>query len=309
MAKEIELKLSAVSVDSSAIIDWCQKQFADPIISQLANAYFDTPDQALSQQKVALRIRSYDGSHTMTLKTAGEAAGGLHQRNEYDWPLVKPELDVAELTDKLPNIDWQQVQPQFTTNFKRYAWLISFQHSEIELVMDVGGVEANNQVDAINEIELELKSGLASELYDLATRLCRQFALLPNNVSKAQRGYRLLSGDDSLAPCAEESVAAQLNHFTNALESFSYSSKLAAWQQAAISLANLRMLSITKATSLQGDCIELLKLCQPILSILPATIAEQSKLAQVKNQHQRLLATPALGQTLISIAQGLYDED
>lgn len=314
MAKEIELKLSALTSDLDSIIDWLTKQHGQATIATLGNVYFDSPEGVLSEQKVALRIRSQDNTHTMTLKTAGQASAGIHQRQEYDWPLAQAELDRSALSEPLPDIDWQLVTEQFGTHFCRHAWLVEFQHSEIEVVVDQGKVQAGAQEDEIHEIELELKSGLASELYDFANRICRQFALLPNNVSKAQRGYRLLSRDTYLNAANQKAltnpdVATQLNAFTDALEWFGFNHDVAAWQQAAIALANLRMLSITQASSLQGDCLQLLKLCQPILNILPASIAPQSKLAQLKSQHDRLISNPELGQTIISIAQGMENAE
>ena len=55
-------------------------------VQQLHNVYYDTPDQALRRQKVALRVRRQSGGPAtraqwiLTLKTAGTSVGGLSQR-------------------------------------------------------------------------------------------------------------------------------------------------------------------------------------------------------------------------------------
>lgn len=308
MAQEIELKLSFQSIDQLALTEWLSQKFATPTVTELGNRYFDTPDGALSEQKVALRIRSHNDHHTMTLKTAGQSSGGIHQRQEFDWPVASSQLDLSVLAEQLNDQPLDQLVEQFSTNFTRYAWIIEFQHSEIELVLDTGAVSANNQSDPIFEIELELLSGLAAELYELAEQVCRQFALLPNNVSKAQRGYRLLTGAKPLLPCQDNDVSKQLNAFTDALERFGFDGDLQAWQMASIALANLRLLSITDASHIQSDVVQLGKLCHPVLALLPATLNPQAHSASIKNRHEQLLANPLLGQTLLSLAQGQANE-
>ena len=64
----------------------------------------------------------------------------------------------------------------------------------MELVWDLGEVTSGNQSVPICEIELELKKGNTSALFDLAKRIV---SLLPTSIgtdSKAARGYNLLDG-------------------------------------------------------------------------------------------------------------------
>ncbi len=55
---------------------------------QLENIYFDTPEQSLRELDSGLRLRTYNGRHEQTIKMAGQAVGGLHQRPEYTLTLI-----------------------------------------------------------------------------------------------------------------------------------------------------------------------------------------------------------------------------
>jgi inorganic triphosphatase YgiF len=87
----------------------------------------------------------------------------------------------------------------FRTNFTRTLWRVEVDGSDIEAAIDQGDVFA--EVDSetrrapISEVELELKSGDEAALHTLAAELGRQIAgLAPDNISKAQRGYKLRAG-------------------------------------------------------------------------------------------------------------------
>jgi inorganic triphosphatase YgiF len=87
----------------------------------------------------------------------------------------------------------------FRTNFTRTLWRVEVDGSDIEAAIDQGDVFA--EVDSetrrapISEVELELKSGDEAALHTLAAELGKQIAgLAPDNISKAQRGYKLRAG-------------------------------------------------------------------------------------------------------------------
>ncbi|GGO77986.1 hypothetical protein GCM10011348_08790 [Marinobacterium nitratireducens] len=206
MAREIELKLSLDEDDVA-------KLRALPLLAAgaeyrgsvpLHNRYFDTPGQALASHRVALRIREDGGRYIQTLKTRGASQGGLHQRNEWEWELPAPELDYRLLAEA----SWPQalsdasvqreIVPAFRTDFERSTWWLrrpgcAGDEALIELVLDLGEVTAGAAGrDALCEIELELKAGQAEDLYAVAQELAAEVPLLVSDISKAERGYRLL---------------------------------------------------------------------------------------------------------------------
>lgn len=164
----------------------------------LANTYYDTPQQQLRQWQMGLRVRSRDGQHEQTIKTAGREVGGLHQRPEYNLPLAQPEpqlnafpADIWPDDSDLAELQ-QQLQPLFTTHFQRRVWVIEYADgSAVEVALDAGEISAGGRSEAISEIEFELLSGSADYLFELAAEIC---ALCPCQIggdSKAARGYRL----------------------------------------------------------------------------------------------------------------------
>ena len=65
----------------------------------------------------------------------------------------------------------------------------------IEAALDQGQVIAGSQSEAISELELELRQGEPAALLELAVELAASLPLMPCDISKAERGYRLFDAD------------------------------------------------------------------------------------------------------------------
>lgn len=166
----------------------------------LMNHYFESPDNQLRRWDMGLRIRGKNHQFEMTLKTAGQEIGGLHQRPEYNIALENDQLDISLLPAEVWPVgtDIEQLQaklmPLFSTDFTREKWLVTYQGSEIEVAFDHGQVKAGMQSLPLQELELELVSGERSDLFDLAIKLAEQGGLRLGWQSKAARGYGLAQG-------------------------------------------------------------------------------------------------------------------
>lgn len=168
---------------------------------KLHSIYFDTPEQDLLRAGFTLRLRRMSGRWVQTVKGGRSAKGGLHHRNEWEWPVQgeKPEpapstaLGLALLlTPKL----LARLCPLFITDFWRTAWqLRTAQGAEIELALDQGEIHAGNRCQPISEVELELKAGEMTSLFEVALAIQKQVPLWVEDLSKAQRGYLLCSGE------------------------------------------------------------------------------------------------------------------
>lgn len=193
MSQEVELKL-AITPESVPAFLRLPLLGGKPTYSHpLKNTYFDTPERFLTQQGAALRVRQLPTGWVQTLKTRGQNVGGLHQRGEWEMPIPTSTLDLSLFpAESLPSVEPALFSPLFTTDFNRTAWQISFGHSEIELVLDVGTIESPVGEEAISELELELCSGDVADLFRLALVISQQVAVMPSDLSKAERGYRLL---------------------------------------------------------------------------------------------------------------------
>ncbi|WP_460133058.1 CYTH domain-containing protein [Pseudomonas sp. S1_E04] len=167
---------------------------------ELMNQYFDTPERDLAQAKVALRLRKDGDDIIQTLKTRGQSVAGLSERNEYNWELPKAKLDVKKLDgecwpEQLAELDKKTLKPIFTTDFVReraeIAWGRGKAKVVIEAALDLGHVVVGKQKEEICELELELREGEPAALLELAAELAATLALMPCDISKAERGYRL----------------------------------------------------------------------------------------------------------------------
>jgi len=217
MATEIELKLTIAPAHVAQLRH-------HPLLAALAQGaprrqklhsiYFDTPELDLLQAGIALRVRRVGGRWVQTVKGGGSAEGGLHQRDEWEWPVRGGEPDLtliaetslgAIMTDKLQ----ARLLPLFVTEFWRTAWqLRTAQGAEIELALDQGEVQAGNRSQPISEVELELKAGEAASLFEAALAIQEQVPLQVEDLSKAQRGYLLCSGEVPLPRTAQPVVLA-----------------------------------------------------------------------------------------------------
>ncbi|WP_217475819.1 inorganic triphosphatase [Stutzerimonas stutzeri] len=167
---------------------------------ELFNQYYDTPERELAQAKVALRLRRDGEQFIQTLKSRGQSVAGLSERNEWDWYLDKAKLDVKKLADdcwpaSLADLDKKTLKPIFTTDFVRekaeIAWGRGKSKVVIEAALDLGKVIAGKQSEEICELELELRQGEPEALLELAAELAADLPLMPCDISKAERGYRL----------------------------------------------------------------------------------------------------------------------
>ncbi|ROL73430.1 adenylate cyclase [Pseudomonas chlororaphis] len=184
---------------------------------ELMNQYFDTPERDLARAKVALRLRRDGEEVIQTLKTRGQSVAGLSERNEYDWHLAKAKLDVKKLDGEcwpaeLAELDKKTLKPIFTTDFVReraeIAWGRGKAKVVIEAALDLGHVVAGKQKEEICELELELREGEPAALLELAAELAATLALMPCDISKAERGYRLFDANSySLSLPAPELTA------------------------------------------------------------------------------------------------------
>ncbi|MGU7776061.1 CYTH domain-containing protein [Burkholderia sp. MR1-5-21] len=201
--KEIKLALPAGQADAA-------RQFFATLTGEpgreiaLANVYYDTPDLALARSKSAVRVRRAPHGWLQTFKTVGTAEGGLHRRHEWELPVAGDALEIdalvaacdvpdaaAALRDAAPAL-----HALFRTDFSRTLWRIAHGGATIEAAVDLGEitVEADNATrrEPISEIELELLDGPEAALATLAAELQQALpGLTPDNISKAQRGYRL----------------------------------------------------------------------------------------------------------------------
>jgi inorganic triphosphatase YgiF len=207
--QEIELKLALPTTDPAGLL---RRLARVPVLARrsssqqrLHTVYYDTPDQTLLRERIALRLRRVGGPAKprwlQTLKTAGSGGSALSQRGEWETRVPGPALS----RQALQATPWRELDPDgslfaalapcFATDFERTTWLVRRRdRSEVEVALDLGQIVAGAHTTPIVELELELKAGTPLALLDVAAQIAAFVAVLPLAQSKAQRGYALAQG-------------------------------------------------------------------------------------------------------------------
>ena len=191
-------------------------------------AYYDTPDLRLAGRGVALRVRVEDGARiTQAVKTFNSLAAGdtaaVAVRREWEWTLQEnaPNLAVLGrdgLDQLIPPELLPALGPLFSTEIRRSVLTLRPDAlTVIEAAFDIGVVRANDRELPVSEIELELKSGKVGPLFDLALELQGIVPLRIAAESKAEAGYRLVTGG---SPVPFQSEPTALSPATSAAEAF-----------------------------------------------------------------------------------------
>ncbi|MFC5429003.1 CYTH domain-containing protein [Paraburkholderia denitrificans] len=204
--REIKLALPRDAVDAALRLFASRAGTAGRAV-RLENIYFDTPALTLARAKSALRLRRTPDGWLQTFKTAGVAQNGLHARHEWEMPVAGEALETARLLRECDDAGVADVATAladaaselialFRTDFTRTLWMLAVDDAQIEAAVDQGEITANVNGETrrtpICEIELELKAGDEAALHKLAAQLTAELpGLSPENISKAQRGYRL----------------------------------------------------------------------------------------------------------------------
>jgi len=199
MPNEVELKLRINPAHVArlrrhpAIVD---ALIGKPVTRKLTSIYYDTPDLQLLDAHVSLRLRRMSGNWFQAVKAAGSSLAGLHQRMEWEDIIAAGRPDFSKINDPalMPVFASDELraalQPIFVTEVQRSEWQLTMADgSLIEMALDRGGLRVKEITQPICEVELELKSGHASQLFDLALRLQADIPLHIENASKAQHGY------------------------------------------------------------------------------------------------------------------------
>ena len=199
-AVETELKLALAPRYAQAVVQHPSVERAatePPRRERLLSVYYDTPKLELQAAGVALRLRRTPAGWVQTVKWAGSALGGLHQRIELEAGVPDQSLDLEALdrTELAPLFAplrvRKRLKPQFVTDFERINRTLKVGESSITLSLDRGEIVAGKRREPISELELELIDGKTGALFDLAAELQSQLPLRPLSRNKAERGYAL----------------------------------------------------------------------------------------------------------------------
>lgn len=228
--REVELKLHAEARDLPRVLALpalAGRAEGPAVTRTVRTVYYDTPDLRLLARGVALRVRHENGARVQGVKTMGSDAAGdsaaIAVRQEWESPLPghAPDfalLDAAGGGALIPADARGSLGAIFETDLRRTTLLVRLDSlTTVEVAVDEGSVQAGPIAEPIAEVELELKSGRASRLFDLALALQDVVPVRIGTENKAEVGYRLVTGRTP-APVLPEPLA--LSPLTTAAEAF-----------------------------------------------------------------------------------------
>src|SRR5258708_2937259 len=212
--QEVELKLTVRSEDLPQLRNsplLAAGQRGRGTTRNIENTYFDTADLRLRQRNAMLRVRKQGRRYLQTLRIAGEHRGGAVRQTQWEAPVRTLEPDLATIGGDSGDMPFDRVpttelKPVFTTTIKRTTRHLNGGSLDgatgaIEVSIDEGEIRTpDGAAQPITEIELELKSGSARQLFDLALALSEKVPLRVQIRREAERGYALIA--DTAKPLA-----------------------------------------------------------------------------------------------------------
>jgi triphosphatase len=223
MEKEIELKLQ-VAPENIAILRNHPNfvgSFRDSTKQVLNSIYFDSPDQFLRENGLTLRVREIGSQHIQTIKSVNQGSDWL-ERSEWEQVITGDQPDLTHVTDAaLGRILTEDVrnalQPIFQTKIERTTCRVSANASDIIVAVDEGQIVAKDSSCPLAEIELELKRGNTTRLFEIARAINNIVPAQLYVKSKSERGYDLV---EKRPPTSEKACNPEIMSGTPAGQAF-----------------------------------------------------------------------------------------
>ncbi len=204
---EIELKLL---VDPDRLADFNDA----PVIAANARSkgsrkhlkavYYDTPEHTLWRHGLSFRVRQSGARFMQTVKA--ESGDDPLRRGEWEArvPSIAPDLALA--MPFIPaglrsDLEGHPLEAVFTTDIHRHQRIVDMPSGTVEIAFDHGTLKSGDRSAPVSEIELELKGGSTTAIYELALRLAEYGPVKPSIRGKSARGFDLAA---DTAPAARK---------------------------------------------------------------------------------------------------------
>ncbi|TYL84875.1 CYTH and CHAD domain-containing protein [Bradyrhizobium cytisi] len=169
----------------------------------LKAVYYDTPKRALRRDGFSFRVRQSGARFTQTVKA--EFGNDPLRRGEWEAAVPSMAPDIALVmplvSDKLrADLERHPVEAVFSSDVHRHQRLVDLPSGTIEVAFDQGYLTSGDRSLPVSEIELELKSGSPSAIWELALRLAEHGSVKPSIRTKSARGFDLAADTPPRAP-------------------------------------------------------------------------------------------------------------
>lgn len=186
--QEDEIKLHVPDTARKAIIDRL-RALAGPRRQRMCAIYFDTPDGALGTRRAALRVRLEGRRWVQTFKMEGASLLSRLELN-HERPGPEPDLTLYRGTPAEPVLSTLQdrLGARYETDFYRLRREVHTRFGTLEVAYDAGVIRAGTLEMPLYEVEFERVSGQTRAVFDLARQWVREYGLVLDLRSKAERG-------------------------------------------------------------------------------------------------------------------------
>jgi len=198
MDKEIELKLQVAPENIPVLRNHPHfaNTFNDSILQTLNSVYFDCPDNFLREHGLTLRVRQIGNKHIQTIKSVDQGSDWL-ERSEWEQTIEGDQPDLTHVTNvTLGRILTEEVRnalkPIFQTRIERTTCHVNTNAADVVVAIDEGQIVAKDLSFPVTEIELELKRGTSSRLFEIARAINDIVPAQLYIKSKSERGYDLI---------------------------------------------------------------------------------------------------------------------
>lgn len=206
--RELELKFSAQPKDLQRFkkaVNAAGKNRRQWPRKSLVSRYFDTEDLRLRALGVSVRLRSNGEKTVQTIKArAGNSGGGLMDRHEWERVVDGEELVLTDLPiaarRAIGAVRDDELAVVMEVHIERQSMVVRRPNPlgpdvAIEAVLDEGRIVANGREETFAECELELLEGDPNAFFTVASEIHNACPLAMSALTKAGRGYRLLTDE------------------------------------------------------------------------------------------------------------------
>jgi triphosphatase len=201
-ANNLRMKFELAHDAAARLRDRLDEDHEDAAASDtLTSVYYDTEDLALYEAGLSLRLRNNgDGRHVQLVEFPNGATHYAADHIEWEETIASERPDFVGpndhayppvLNEKLRNA----LKPVFRSRVKRTSHLVTRGNAEIGVTIDDNKVDTGEHSAAFSEVEVALKRGEPSELFQFVWMLDETVPLRLAVEAEGARGYRLLKNE------------------------------------------------------------------------------------------------------------------
>ena len=205
---EIEAKyraLQRITAQQVEALDFTPYRRGPRVTHDLYDTLLDTSTLTIKRHRHRLRVRRDGDQYILALKGPVTQIGDLRLREEWEVLLGDDPYSAHTWPEEIRSrvrafIGDAPLQEIIHVHNHRRTWDLYCGEKQVaELALDEGMIEAGGRVEAMHEVEVELKDeGSEQDIIAIVRILIAHLPLAPESRGKAKRGFALLKHNEGL---------------------------------------------------------------------------------------------------------------